>query len=62
MLKIKYYSLERFETITFGAVRVFTRHLRRHRDEGANPWSLRDDDHFSILLWVHLRGVYLEAH
>ena len=31
------------------------------RDEGANPWSSRDDDHFSILLWVHLWGVYLEA-
>jgi len=34
----------------------------RHRDEGANPWSSRDDDHFSILLWVHLRGVYLEVY
>ena len=58
----KILSLERFETITFGAVGVVTRHLHRHRDEGANPWSSRDDDHFSILLWVHLKGVYLEAH
>ena len=41
---------------------MVTRHLQRHRDEGANPWSSRDDDHFSILLWVHLRGAFILKH
>ena len=43
-------------------VGVVTPYLQRHRGKGANPWSLRDDDRFFILLLVYLRGICLEAH